>query len=306
MASAVAGTNNGVAKNAIIHSARVDEDCDRGMSSGAGTAAFEFIGDYSPRPAVANWSISKDCWWIFCGNTVDDAAKYARSKGVTVVVAAGNGGDDLVGDDACGFSPAHVTELITVAASSLTDVRHNYSNWGSCVDLFAPVFPGGGTSTATAMVTGAAALYLQAHQTASPSSVASALVSNATQYLLSGIGQGSPNRLLYTDPPVLSVTISGPSSVPASGNKTWTANAVNGEGPYTYAWYRKTDHWWPRGAATCHYETDLELVSTGPSYSSYVSLGDFDFRLIVYVMSAGEQASASRAVLVGNGQECPM
>ena len=53
--------------------------------------------------------------------------------------AGGNGGDDLVGDDACGFSPAHVGSLITVGATSVADARHTYSNFGSCVDLFAGV-----------------------------------------------------------------------------------------------------------------------------------------------------------------------
>jgi hypothetical protein len=169
------------------------------------------------------------------------------TRGVTVVVSAGN-----EGEDACDFTPAHVNELITVGATDGSDQRWYYSNYGSCVDLFAPTILAGGTSTAAALVSGASAAYLEMHPSASPSTVASALISNSTQGVLSGLGSGSPNRLLYVDSPVLGVSISGPTQVTTSGTKLWTATAVNAEGPVSYQWYRKTDYWWPRGQGTCH------------------------------------------------------
>jgi hypothetical protein len=79
MAIAAAGSTSGVAKNATVHSARV-ADCD-GVHMGAAVAAFEFIDDYSPKPAVINYSNGHECTFFGCWQTVDDAAKYARDPG---------------------------------------------------------------------------------------------------------------------------------------------------------------------------------------------------------------------------------
>ncbi len=67
MAVTAAGTSSGVAKNATIHSARVDSDCDGNLSTGAASSAFEFIGDYATRPAVINYSASDTCGFLGCG-----------------------------------------------------------------------------------------------------------------------------------------------------------------------------------------------------------------------------------------------
>ena len=301
MAVAAAGTNDGIAKNATINVARVDSDCSGDLSTGAASFAFEFIGDYSPRPAVANYSARGTCGWLGCGQTVDDAAKYARSKGVTVVVSAGNDSAN-----ACDYWPAHVSELITVGAVDQSDQRWSYSNYGSCVDLFAPATSAGGTSTATAMVTGVAAVQLQGNPTGSPDWLTWKITSTATPNILGNRGSGSPNLLLYSDPPLLEATISGPGAVTTAGNQTWTASAINGGGPYSYQWYMRTNYWWPRGGATCHYETDWVAVGTGTNYSRYVSLSTLDFDLRVDVVSGSEQTSATKTVVVGDGsQVCP-
>lgn len=260
MAIAAAGSVSGIAKHATIHSARIDSDCVTGVSSGAASAAFEFIADYSPRPAIINYSHTRNCWWIFCGQTVDDAARYAWSKGVTVVVSAGNG-DGVVGEDACGFSPAHVTELITVGASDTNDVRHGYSNWGSCLDLFAPVLGGAGTSTAAAMVTGVAALELQLRPTASPNHVKATVRNKTTVGVLTGIGPGSPNRLLYSRQPTLTATIDGPGTIGPSAQCTWYGIYSGGQPPYSLEWRR-----------------DWAVVGSGPSYT-VVAGGFADFQL---------------------------
>jgi hypothetical protein len=91
-----AGSIHGVAKNATIHAARVSDDCTDGtMSTGASSSAFEFIADYAQRPAVANYSAGRECTGFFgCGSTVDDAIRYAVSRGVQVIVSAGNAGNN--------------------------------------------------------------------------------------------------------------------------------------------------------------------------------------------------------------------
>lgn len=240
MAVAAAGQTQGIARNATVHSARVNVpgDCG-GNSTGATAAAMEFIADYSPRPAVINYSASSDCWGSFCGFTVDDAASYAHDRGVTVVVSAGNGDDNQVPKQACGFSPAKVTKLITVGATGLNDMKESYSNYGSCVDIFAAVWPGDGTSTATAYVSGAAAQQLQLYPWWSPSVVASTILSRSTSGVLSSIGPSSPNKLLFTKQLPVSVSIYsfGDDMGPIS-SCSWNGQPVGGQPPFSMTWRR--------------------------------------------------------------------
>jgi len=126
---------------------------------------------------------------------------------VTYAVASGN-----ENQNACNASPARVGAAITVGSTTSTDARSSFSNWGSCVDIFAPgssitsawhtsntaTNTINGTSMASPHVAGAAALYLQGNPGASPATVKSHIVNNATTGVLTGIGTGSPNRLLYT------------------------------------------------------------------------------------------------------------
>jgi subtilisin family serine protease len=111
---------------------------------------------------------------------------------------------------ACNYSPARVPGALTVAASDRNDYRASFSNYGPCVDLFAPgvsittiAYTGGtqtlsGTSFATAHVTGVAALYLEFHPTATASQVHNAINANATPGVIKNPGTGTPNRLLYS------------------------------------------------------------------------------------------------------------
>ena len=139
-------------------------------------------------------------------STLDAAVSTLVSKGVTVVVAAGNSNVD-----ACTSSPARVAAAITVAASDRTDTRASFSNFGSCVDVFAPgvgilsTFIGSttaiaslsGTSMAAPHVAGVAALVLQLAGALSPSDVAAAISTNATSGAVLGAGTGSPNLLAF-------------------------------------------------------------------------------------------------------------
>ena len=125
-----------------------------------------------------------------------------------MVVAAGNNN----GANACNYSPARVGNAVTVGSTTSSDARSSFSNIGSCVNIFAPgssirsawytstsaSATLSGTSMASPHVAGAAALYLSGNPSASPATVRNWLYGNATTNRLTGIGSGSPNRLLYT------------------------------------------------------------------------------------------------------------
>ncbi|MDX1458724.1 MAG: S8 family serine peptidase, partial [Marinobacter sp.] len=135
------------------------------------------------------------------------AVRGAIEDGVTFVVAAGN--DDA---DACDGSPNRVDEAVTVGSTTREDQRSSFSNYGTCVDVFAPgsditgawyqsdtqTNTISGTSMASPHVAGAAALILDAQPTLQPAEVFNLLLDSATPNVLSDIGAGSPNRLLRT------------------------------------------------------------------------------------------------------------
>ncbi|MFE9561558.1 S8 family serine peptidase [Streptomyces sp. NPDC006487] len=130
------------------------------------------------------------------------------SAGIPVAVAAGNDGKD-----ACNTSPARLPAAITLGSTDSNDARSGFSNYGSCLDLFAPggsivsTKMGGGTqtmsgaSTATPHTAGAAAIHLSAHPDATPQQVRDALVDNAQSGVVTGAGSGSPNKFLNVTKP---------------------------------------------------------------------------------------------------------
>lgn len=203
VAGTVGGTTWGVAKGVSLVPVRVLDCSGSGSWSGV-IAGIDWVANSTLRPAVANMSLGGAA-----SASVDSAVAGAVAKGVTIAVAAGNSNAD-----ACTASPAREPTALTVGATTTLDARASYSNWGSCVDLFAPgsgitsawntnstaTNTIGGTSMASPHVAGVAALALAANPGASPAAVASLLVSSATPNRLvsSVMGPGSPNLLVYS------------------------------------------------------------------------------------------------------------
>lgn len=234
MAKYAAGSVSGPAKQATIYSARVNQvgSCDN-LSSAAAAQAIEYIANNSPRPAVANLSFTQLCAGGSC-NTMDDAVNYAIASGITVVAAAGN-----AGYLACNFSPGRVGGALTVGASiQNTDYIAPYSNYGSCVDLLAPVEYGMGTSGATALTSGVAALHLSLYPAAGAANVNAAILDKVTNGALVNLPGGTPNKLLYGPQLALNSSIPGPSLIGPSTYCSWSAFHTGGQPPYTYQWKR--------------------------------------------------------------------
>ncbi|MFP2904207.1 S8 family serine peptidase [Pyxidicoccus sp. 3LFB2] len=200
VAGSIGGTTYGVAKGVKLHAVRV-LGCDGRGSLGSVLSGIDWVTKNHQKPAVANMSLGSSAYSL-----IDDAVRASIAAGVTYVVAAGN--EDV---DACTRSPARTGEALTVAASDINDTRAWFSNWGTCVDLFAPgvgivsaahtgdtaTATKNGTSMAAPHVAGVAALYLQRFPTAAPAAVAQALLDGNTQNVIQD-PKGSPNRFLYS------------------------------------------------------------------------------------------------------------
>ncbi len=137
---------------------------------------------------------------------LDNAVQNSIAAGVTYSIAAGNSNTN-----ASNSSPARVAQAITVGATTMTDARSSFSNFGSVVDIFAPgssilsawrtsdtaTATLSGTSMAAPHVAGIAARVLQGNTGASPATVRNEIVNTATLNVLSGIPSGTANRLLF-------------------------------------------------------------------------------------------------------------
>jgi subtilisin family serine protease len=268
VAGTTAGTVYGVAKGATVIPVRV-LDC-----SGSGTwtgviAGVDWVAGQkkslalASTPMVANMSLGGGA-----SASVDAAVANAVTAGVVMVVAAGNDNRN-----ACNFSPARTASAITVGATTSSDARASYSNFGSCLDLFAPgssitsAWIGGtsatetisGTSMASPHVAGAVALLLQTNPTATVSQLTSTLLANTTSNVVTSAGTGSPNRLLFTgaatvEPPP-PTTETAPSALTSKVTKsrnttTITLTWVKGSDNLVRFEYRTTGNWTLRTTTT--------------------------------------------------------
>lgn len=234
VAGTIGGSTYGVAKGAKLIAVKVMK-CDGTGDWSAVIAGIDWVTAHHVSPAVANMSLGGGAY-----APLDTAINNSIAAGVTYVVAAGNNGDN-----ACLTSPSRVPNAITVGATDSFDWRAYFSNYGTCVDLFAPgdiitsawnssdtsTNTLSGTSMASPHVAGAAALFLQTHPAATPATVASALVNQATTGRLGDVGTGSPNRLLYVLGPASTPLLISPANNAFANNPkptlTWKAS-ING------------------------------------------------------------------------------
>lgn len=203
VAGTVAGTTFGVAKSATVVPVRV-LDCNGSGYNSDVVAGLDWIAanHTAGTPAVVNMSLGGAA-----SSAVDAALQSVINDGVAAFVAAGNSAVD-----ACGTSPARVPAAVTIAASDSADRQASFSNYGSCVDLYAPgvgitsasytstnaTASMSGTSMAAPHAAGAGAVLLAQNPALTPAQVAATLASNSTAGVVIGTGAGTPNRLLYS------------------------------------------------------------------------------------------------------------
>jgi subtilisin family serine protease len=201
VAGTVGSSTYGVAKQVKLFAVRV-LNCQGSGSTSQVVAGIDWVTANHVKPAVANMSLGGGA-----STALDNATANSIAAGVSYAIAAGNSNQN-----ACNFSPARVATAMTVGSTTSTDARSSFSNFGSCLDLFAPgssitstwstsdtaINTISGTSMATPHVAGVAALYLQGSPTASPATVRNAIVNAATSNKVTNPGTGSPNKLLYS------------------------------------------------------------------------------------------------------------
>jgi aqualysin 1 len=204
VAGTVSGSTFGVAQNSLPRAVRVLNCSGSGSNSGV-IAGVDWVRTNHIKPAVANMSLGGG----FSG-ALNTAVNNAVNAGVVFAVAAGNSNAN-----ACNFSPASAANAISVGSTTSSDGRSSFSNFGSCVDIFAPgsgitsawwnsataTRTISGTSMASPHVAGAAALWMSYHDNITPTAVRNALIGGATTGRITNVGTGSPNLLLYTNLP---------------------------------------------------------------------------------------------------------
>ena len=291
----VGGTTYGVAKAVTLHAVRVLDCNGSGTTSGV-IAGVDWVTGNHATPAVANMSLGGGA-----STALDTAVRNSVASGVTYAIAAGNSTAD-----ACSQSPARVGEALTVGASTNSDSQASFSNFGTCVDLYAPgqsitsawmtndtaTNTISGTSMATPHVAGAAALYLNAFPNATPAEVHAGVVNNATTDRLTNVGSGSPNRLLYSlfggqpvdNPPVASFTFGcGGLNCAFDGSASRDDNGISAYG-------------WDFG--------DGQTGSGITANHTYASAGTFTVRLTV-TDTAGQSSSTTQVVTVTSDGGAP-
>lgn len=275
VAGTIGGKTYGVAKSVKLKSVRVLD--------GSGSAAYstliaglDWIKANAAKPAVVNLSLGG-----FYDQATDLAMADLIASGITAVVSAGNSADD-----ACFYSPASTSTAITVGATGdryassapIVDVRSDYSNYGTCLDLFAPgsliksAYIGSSTATATFSgtsmaaphVAGVAALYLVWSPSSSPATVRNYLVSLATTGKVTSPGTGSPNRLLYAGGQAAITFNASPEPLPrnaslkTSGTLTLAGRALSG---------RTVEIWFDRAGTTAPVKVGTATTSSTGAFS---------------------------------------
>ncbi|AUD61317.1 alkaline serine protease [Shewanella sp. Pdp11] len=201
VAGTIGGSTYGVAKNVNVVGVRVLNCSGSGSNSGV-IAGINWVKNNASGPAVANMSLGGGA-----SQATDDAVNAAVAAGITFVVAAGNDNSN-----ACNYSPARAADAITVGSTTSNDSRSSFSNYGTCLDIYAPgssitsswytsnsaTNTISGTSMASPHVAGVAALYLDENPNLSPAQVTNLLATRATSGKVTDAKTGSPNKLLFS------------------------------------------------------------------------------------------------------------
>ncbi|PVZ72246.1 S8 family serine peptidase [Pelagibaculum spongiae] len=201
VAGILGGEQHGVAKNVNIVAVKA-LDCDGAGSIANIIDSIDWVVNNAQMPAVVNISAQ-----IYDYIAVDEAVARLIASGVHVIGAAGNNNNT-----ACSYSPGRLPGVINVGATTISDERADYSNYGYCVDIFAPgsdipsanyatddgIINMSGTSMAAPHVAGIAALYLEENSNLSTNQLRDLIKARASSQLLTGINSDSPNRLAFS------------------------------------------------------------------------------------------------------------
>ncbi|MEO7836483.1 MAG: S8 family serine peptidase [Acidimicrobiales bacterium] len=206
VAGTVGGLTYGGAKSVNLVPVKVLDCSGQGLTSVVIAGVDWVTADHQEgQPAVANMSLGGGA-----SPALDAAVKNSIIDGVSYAIAAGNGDDAGIEQDACGTSPARVAKAMTISATASTDAKASWANYGSCVDWFAPgvaitsawwltdtsTATISGTSMAAPHTAAVAALYLQANPSASPATVRNALFNLSTKGIVTS-ARSANNHLLF-------------------------------------------------------------------------------------------------------------
>jgi subtilisin family serine protease len=280
VAGTAGGATYGVAKGVSLVSVRVLDCSGSGATSGV-IAGIDWVTANHPALSVANMSLGGPANYA-----LDNAVQNSINSGVTYVIAAGNNGAN-----ACNYSPSRVTDAIIVGNTNSTDTRNSTSNYGLCLDLFAPgtsitsAYYGSDTQTAvltgTSMsaphVAGVAAMFLEYNTGAMPVDVQYAIDQSATNGVVTSPGSNSPNRIVYTGfipaasgggtPPgggtgtPLSVTVT---CYDGAGSCDATASGGSGTG-YSFTWTGATENYDANGSSSADVYCGVNAVTKNVS-----------------------------------------
>jgi subtilisin family serine protease len=301
VAGTAAGSTYGIARESLITPVRVLDCAGSGSWSGVIAGIDWMVANHAAGvPAVANMSLGGGA-----NTSVDDAVKRAIADGIVMSIAAGNSNVD-----ACTTTPARVPGALTIAASGNTDTRASFSNYGSCVDMFAPgvsilsAWNTGtsatnsisGTSMAAPHVAGSVAASWSVTLGATSSDLVNRILAGTTPNVIASAGTGTPNRLLWSNPAFTAAPATAPSApskvvataASKSAKLTWN---LNGNGGSTLTSNTVNVY---TGTGVLHRSVQVAGTATSATISSLVSKSSYYFT-VVSTNSVGRSAESAKS-----------